>query len=112
MCIRDRIKNSLKACSPKVGKVEVSMEEHPTEVIVSVKDNGRGIPADAVENIFKKFYQVDTSLTREKGGSGLGLAICKGIVEAHGGRIWVQSQEGKGSTFLFAIPKTEDPRSV
>ena len=99
------IKNSLKACIPKEGKIEVSIEERPTEVIVSVKDNGRGIPDNAVEHVFKKFYQVDTSLTREKGGSGLGLPICKGIVDAHGGRIWVQSQVNKGSTFLFSIPK-------
>src|SRR5207245_70017 len=106
------IKNSFKACSPKVGKIEISAEEHPTEVIVSVKDNGRGIPADAIDNIFKKFYQVDTSLTREKGGSGLGLSICKGIIEAHGGRIWGQSQPNKGATFSFSIPKSEDSRTA
>jgi signal transduction histidine kinase len=99
------VKNSFKACSPKIGKIEVSAEEHPTEVIISVKDNGRGIPGDAIDNIFKKFYQVDTSLTREKGGSGLGLSICKGIIDAHGGRIWVQSQPEKGATFSFSIPK-------
>ena len=105
------IKNSLKACSAKIGKVEVSVEENPTEAIVSVRDNGRGIPSDAIDNIFKKFYQVDTSLTREKGGSGLGLSICKGIVEAHGGRIWVETKPNKGSTFSFSIPKTASPHS-
>jgi len=105
------IKNSLKACSAKIGKVEVSVEENPTEAIVSVRDNGRGIPSDAIDNIFKKFYQVDTSLTREKGGSGLGLSICKGIVEAHGGRIWVETKPNKGSTFSFSIPKTASPQS-
>jgi len=105
------IKNSLKACSAKIGKVEVSVEENPTEAIVSVRDNGMGIPSDAIDNIFKKFYQVDTSLTREKGGSGLGLSICKGIVEAHGGRIWVETKPNKGSTFSFSIPKTASPHS-
>ena len=105
------IKNSLKACSPKIGKIEVSVEENPTEAIVSVRDNGRGIPSDAIDNIFKKFYQVDTSLTREKGGSGLGLSICKGIVEAHGGRIWVETKPNKGSTFSFSIPKAAGPQS-
>jgi len=105
------IKNSLKACSAKIGKVEVSVEENPTEAIVSVRDNGMGIPSDAIDNIFKKFYQVDTSLTREKGGSGLGLSICKGIVEAHGGRIWVETKPNKGSTFSFSIPKTASPQS-
>src|SRR3989449_9961494 len=99
------IKNSLKACTPKEGKIEVSIEERPTEVIVSVKDNGGGIPDNAVEHVFKKFYQVDTSLTRAKGGSGLGLPICKGIIDAHYGRIWAQSQVNQGSTFLFSIPK-------
>ncbi len=101
------IKNSLKATSPKTGKVEVTVEEKISEVIVSVKDNGRGIPAEATDGIFKKFYQVDTTSTREKGGSGLGLSICKGIVEAHGGRIWMVSELSKGTTFSFTIPKTE-----
>jgi len=105
------IKNSLKACSPKVGKIEVLVEENLTEAIVSVRDNGRGIPPDAIDNIFKKFYQVDTSLTREKGGSGLGLSISKGIVEAHGGRMWVESKPHKGSTFSFSITKTTGPQS-
>ena len=55
--------------------------------------------------MFKKFYQVDTTLTRERGGSGLGLAICKGIIDNHGGEIYVESEEGKGATFTFTIPK-------
>jgi signal transduction histidine kinase len=55
--------------------------------------------------LFNKFYQVDASLTRERGGSGLGLAICKGIVDNHFGKIWVNSEEGHGSTFSFSIPK-------
>lgn len=101
------VKNSLKATLPKTGKIEISVEEGAKEIIVSVKDNGRGIPEDAIGNIFKKFYQVDTSSTRESGGSGLGLSICKGIVEAHGGRIWVQSKVNEGSVFSFAIPKSE-----
>ncbi|VVC05540.1 Methanogenesis regulatory histidine kinase FilI [uncultured archaeon] len=105
------IKNSLKATS-KNGKIEIIVEEHTSEIIISVKDNGRGIPTDAIEKIFKKFYQVDTSLTREQGGSGLGLSICKGIIEAHGGRIWVQSQPEKGSVFSFTIPKGETNRTT
>ena len=105
------IKNSLKAVSPKTGKVEISIDEKPTEVIILVKDNGRGIPANAINDVFKKFYQVDTSSTREKGGSGLGLSICKGIVDAHGGKIWVQSEVSKGTTFSFTILKTEENRT-
>jgi signal transduction histidine kinase len=105
------IKNSLKATTPKTGKIEITAEEQPSEIIVSVKDNGKGIPMDSIDKIFKKFYQVDTSLTREQGGSGLGLAICKGIVEAHGGRIWVQSELTKGTTFSFTIPRQEVPKA-
>jgi signal transduction histidine kinase len=105
------IKNSLKAATPKTGKVEITVEEYPTEITVSIKDNGRGIPADAIDKIFKKFYQVDTSLTREEGGSGLGLPICKGIVEAHGGKIWVQSELDKGSVFSFTLPKGDPNRT-
>ena len=101
------IKNSLKATSPKTGKVEVSLEEKQNEVVVSVKDNGRGIPSDAKDKIFKKFYQVDTTSTREKGGSGLGLSICKGIVEAHGGTIWMQDNVPHGTIFSFTIPKSD-----
>jgi signal transduction histidine kinase len=105
------IKNSLKATQPKTGKVQVNVEEKAHEVIISVKDNGRGIPPEARDEIFKKFYQVDTSSTREKGGSGLGLSICKGIVEAHGGRIWMESQLSEGTTFSFTIPKNDETRT-
>jgi signal transduction histidine kinase len=105
------IKNSLKATTPKTGKVEVIVEEKNNEVIISVKDNGRGIPLDAKDEIFKKFYQVDTTSTREKGGSGLGLSICKGVVEAHGGRIWMQNNQPKGTIFSFTIPKSEVNRT-
>ncbi|HJT09522.1 MAG TPA: HAMP domain-containing sensor histidine kinase, partial [Candidatus Nitrosotalea sp.] len=101
------VKNSLKATPTKTGKIEVLVKENQDEIIVSVQDNGKGIPIDARDKIFKKFYQVDTSSTRESGGSGLGLSICKGIVEAHGGRIWVESEMNKGSIFSFTLPKSE-----
>ncbi|MDE1727668.1 MAG: HAMP domain-containing histidine kinase [Thaumarchaeota archaeon] len=105
------IKNSLKATSPKTGVVEIQLDEKESEVVVSVKDNGKGIPPAANDKIFKKFYQTDTTSTREKGGSGLGLSICKGIVEAHGGTIWMQSTSSKGTTFSFTIPKIETTRT-
>jgi signal transduction histidine kinase len=101
------VKNSLKATEPTKGKVEVFVTDSGSELNVSVKDNGRGISKDSLDKIFHKFYQVDTSSTREKGGSGLGLAICKGIVESHGGKISVQSEPGKGTTFTFSIPKNK-----
>lgn len=83
--------------------IEVKAKEEGDFVIFSVKDNGIGISQENQKSLFKKFYQVDTSLTR-KGGTGLGLTICKGIAEGLGGKIWVQSEEGTGSTFYFSIP--------
>ncbi|MGA8404302.1 MAG: ATP-binding protein, partial [Nitrososphaeraceae archaeon] len=76
-------------------------------VLFAVEDNGIGIPADKIENLFKKFYQVDTTFSRKHGGTGLGLAICKGIIEAHGGEIWIDEENQKGATFKFTIPKID-----
>jgi len=99
------LKNSLKAVKEKAGAIQINVGDYPSEVKISVKDNGIGIPADKQKDLFKKFYQVDASLTREIGGSGLGLAICKGIVEFHGGKIGVKSTPDIGTTFTFIIPK-------
>lgn len=104
------IKNALKA-TPKKGRVEIFVEDMHDQVKVSVKDNGIGLPNEALDKIFRKFYQVDTSSTREKGGSGLGLSICKGIIETHGGKIWAESELGKGATFSFTLTKIEKPKS-
>lgn len=104
--ISNLIKNSITAVKPKTGAIQVNVEELPTEVKISVNDNGTGIPIDKQKDLFTKFYQVDTTLTRERAGSGLGLAICKGIVKNHGGKIWVESTPNVGSTFIFTIPKT------
>ncbi|WAL62018.1 PAS domain S-box protein [Thermocoleostomius sinensis] len=73
-------------------------------IIFSITDQGRGIPEDKLDLIFEQFQQVDVSDSRNKGGTGLGLAICKKIVQQHGGRIWVESELGKGSTFYFTLP--------
>ena len=69
-----------------------------------VADTGIGIPAREVERIFDRFYQVEPHLTRTYGGLGLGLAIAKGMIELHGGKIWVESVEGLGSRFSFSVP--------
>ena len=71
---------------------------------VSVRDTGPGISAADQANLFQEFQQADNAITRKKGGTGLGLAISKRIIEMHGGKIWVESQPGQGSTFTFALP--------
>jgi two-component system phosphate regulon sensor histidine kinase PhoR len=73
-------------------------------VVVAVADHGQGIPRSALPRIFERFYKVDRARTRGAGGTGLGLSIARHVVEADGGRIWVESEEGVGSTFSFAIP--------
>lgn len=77
--------------------------DSPPQVLIQVKDQGRGIPTDNLESIFGQFQQVDASDSRKKGGTGLGLAICRSIVQQHGGRIWVESVLGQGSTFYFTL---------
>jgi two-component system, OmpR family, sensor histidine kinase VicK len=76
----------------------------PLEVLFQVRDEGQGIPADKLESIFERFQQVDSSDSRKKGGTGLGLTICRKIIEQHGGKIWVDSTLGVGSTFSFTLP--------
>jgi CheY-like chemotaxis protein len=88
----------------QAGMVLVRAQHLDGEVTVSVSDTGPGIPADKMAHLFEEFYQVDHSLHRQHSGMGLGLAISKHFVEAHEGRIWVESEEGIGSTFTFALP--------
>jgi signal transduction histidine kinase len=70
----------------------------------TVEDNGTGIPVDKMDNLFKMFYQVDTSLARKHGGTGLGLVICKGIIEDHGGKIWIDRSYTHGTSIKFVLP--------
>ncbi|HEY1014864.1 MAG TPA: ATP-binding protein [Herpetosiphonaceae bacterium] len=76
-----------------------------TWVFISISDSGIGIPQQQQRRIFERFYQVADSLTREQGGTGLGLALVQGLVQLHGGQVWVESQEGQGSTFTIALPQ-------
>ena len=101
------IKNSLTAVESEKGKIEISMKNMPQEIQIMVKDNGVGIPLNKQSDLFKKFYQVDASLTREKGGSGLGLSICKGIMENHGGAITAKSTPNQETVFTVILPKKE-----
>jgi signal transduction histidine kinase len=88
----------------EVGEVRVKAVAADGRFSVSVSDTGPGISEADQQKIFEEFQQVDTSSTRQKGGTGLGLSIAKRIVEMHGGRTWVESSLGKGSTFWFTLP--------
>jgi signal transduction histidine kinase/DNA-binding response OmpR family regulator len=90
------------------GSITVSAEVTQKDIIISVADTGRGIPEDEQTRVFDEFHQVDMSLKRSHRGAGLGLAIAKRFVELHGGRIWLQSQLGKGSTFSFTLPLSRE----
>jgi two-component system phosphate regulon sensor histidine kinase PhoR len=92
--------------TPGGGRVIVSaIEKDSKDIQFSVEDNGIGIPKEDLSRIFERFYRVDKGRSKEFGGTGLGLSIVKHLVQAHGGRIWVESQPGKGSTFYFTLPK-------
>ena len=128
--LNNLLSNAIKF-SPQGGEVRISCaavevkgetvtfltpEDHPLSpellgdgrwVVVSVSDEGLGIPEEAMSHLFEKFFRVDSSDRREIKGTGLGLAICKEIIEAHGGRIWAESKEGLGSTFWFTLPYYE-----
>ena len=90
--------------TPTGGRIEVLVREHEGRAWVCVRDTGIGIPRKEWERIFDRFYQVEPSLARRYEGMGLGLSIAKGMVELHGGRIWVESEVGKGSNFIFHLP--------
>jgi len=91
--------------TPAGGTIRVDSVVQPGEVWIRVADNGIGIPADQLEKIFDEFYQVENHLTRRHGGMGLGLSIARGLIEAHGGRIWAESPgPDQGSTFYVSLP--------
>lgn len=109
--LRNLINNALDFVPKEKGRIEIKAIEKSYFIEFSVKDNGIGIKPELQRELFKKFYQADSSHTREHGGTGLGLSICKGIVEVLGGKIWVDSEVGKGTTFFFTIPKSRDTLS-
>ena len=101
------VSNAIKF-SPPETTVTLSVQDQADQILFEVKDQGRGIPADQLETIFGRFQQVDASDSRQKGGTGLGLAISKSIVQQHGGKLWVESIVGEGSSFYFTLPKLLD----
>ena len=90
--------------TPEGGRVRLKAEPVGQAVIFSVEDTGPGIPKEHLPHIFERFYRIDPSRSRQDGGTGVGLTIAKGLVEAMGGRIWVESQVGRGSVFRFTLP--------
>ncbi|OGL92492.1 hypothetical protein A2239_01620 [Candidatus Uhrbacteria bacterium RIFOXYA2_FULL_40_9] len=97
--------NAIKFTSEQ-GTIQIKAFEEKDNCVVQVTDSGLGISKENIEKLFEAFYQIETRVQRKTEGTGLGLAICKGIIEAHGGKIWAESEgEGKGSTFSFTLPK-------
>ena len=103
------ISNALAFIPEKNGVIEIGTHDNSDKMTFFVRDNGIGISEEQQKNIFKKFYQVDTSSKRKKEGSGLGLSICEGIVRTLGGKMWVQSTINQGTTFFFDLPKAKIP---
>jgi two-component system sensor histidine kinase BaeS len=95
--------------TPRGGEVSVNAHVREHFVDVEVRDTGPGIAAEHLPFVFERFYRVDPSRTRATGGAGLGLTIVKSLVEAHGGRVWVRSEPGAGSTFGFSLPLAAQP---
>lgn len=102
--LENLIKNSIDFVPERTGKITIGVKKYDNQITFYVKDNGIGIPKEKQHLLFKKFYQVDTSHTRKHGGTGLGLVICKGFAEGLGGKIWCESEKGKGAKFYFSIP--------
>ncbi|NHI03641.1 hypothetical protein DYY67_2277 [Candidatus Nitrosotalea sp. TS] len=99
------ILNAINFCPKKGGNISITLDKEERSYSIVVKDNGTGIQKDNLDKIFVRFYQVDTSNTREHKGTGLGLSICKGIVEGHGGKIWAESKGmGQGTEIHILLP--------
>jgi heavy metal sensor kinase len=108
LALTNFIENAIKFTEPE-GEVFVTSWRSNGEVGVTVKDTGPGIAPAARTHVFDRFYRADPARSRERSGSGLGLSICREIAEAHGGRVWVESEEGKGSSFSLALPARRSP---
>jgi PAS domain S-box-containing protein len=103
--------NALKF-TPAGGRIEAIVEEQPGELLMAVRDSGIGIAVEHLERIFDRFYRVPRPAGMEIEGTGLGLSICKAVIEDHGGRIWAESVQGRGTTFYLTVPRgpVDEPR--
>ena len=107
--VLDNILNNAIKYSPDGGQITVSMTTTETQLIISISDQGLGIPKKDLPLIFDRFYRVDKARSRAQGGTGLGLAIAKEIIKQHQGFIWAKSEYGKGSTFTIVLPYDKEP---
>ena len=106
--LNNLISNAIKY-SPQKSKIQISAKESGNEILIGVSDRGIGIPGDSIDKVFNPLFRIGQK--NDVGGLGLGLSICKGLIEAHGGRIWIESKEGVGSTFWFTLPRY-DSRAI
>ena len=101
--VQNLLENSIKYTMEK-GRIEIDIKKDNDHLLVSVADNGIGIPKDQEKNVFEKFFRASNAIKQETDGSGLGLFISKTIIEKNNGKIWFETEEGKGSTFYFTVP--------
>lgn len=111
IALRNLVENAI-TFTNSGGAVKIKAEPVPGYVKISVIDSGIGIPAEELPNVFQRFYQVEKHMTRHHGGMGLGLSIARDMINMHGGKIWVESVEGKGSRFIFILPYTPEQAST
>jgi signal transduction histidine kinase len=99
------VQNALRHASEAGGAVKISVKRRPPNALLQVEDDGPGVPPDALERVFDRFYRVDRGRSRAQGGAGLGLAIVRHVAEEHGGRAWAANREdGRGARFSVSLP--------
>jgi two-component system sensor histidine kinase VicK len=105
--VQNLLENAIKY-TPENGNINISLEKDEESILFKIKDSGVGIPADQQERIFTKFFRGSNVIRLETDGSGLGLYTTKNIVESHNGKIWFESEEGKGTTFFVSLPVVKE----
>jgi signal transduction histidine kinase len=102
--IANLLANSVKY-TPQGGRIDITINDKGRDLLIQIKDTGIGIPKDEIPRLFEEFYRGKNAKKIEKMGTGLGLSIAKEIVDMHNGKIWAESEEGRGSTFYIKLPK-------
>ena len=104
--VTNLVENAVKHSSPG-SKIAIEAQRQEDHLVINVIDKGEGIAPEILPKLFDRFYQAESIVASGRIGTGLGLSICKGIVEAHAGRIWVESKPGEGATFSFSLSQAE-----